>query len=176
MQDDAGVLSTELRQMLDHMGWADALIWSEVLDLPAAVDDERTRCLLHHVHLVHWAYLQLWRGERVDLRELAEFPDLPAVLRWGRAYYAALPGFIGTLEPADLERPIAFPWATELAEHYGEIHPTSVRQSLVQIPMHSAYHRGQVNTRIRELGGEPPLTDFVAWTWAGRPAAVWPGE
>jgi hypothetical protein len=28
----------------------------------------------------------------------------------------------------------------------------------------------QVNTRIRELGGTPPLVDFIAWIWAGKPA------
>jgi hypothetical protein len=32
------------------------------------------------------------------------------------------------------------------------------------------YHRGQVATRLRERGGEPPLTDFIAWIWMHRPA------
>ena len=35
------------------------------------------------------------------------------------------------------------------------------------------YHRGQNATRLRELGGEPPLTDFVAWLWKGRPDGKW---
>jgi uncharacterized damage-inducible protein DinB len=39
--------------------------------------------------------------------------------------------------------------------------------------MHSAYHRGQVASQLRELGGEPPLTDFVAWIWLDRPPADW---
>ena len=26
---------------------------------------------------------------------------------------------------------------------------------------------------LRELGGEPPLTDFVAWIWLDRPPADW---
>jgi uncharacterized damage-inducible protein DinB len=40
--------------------------------------------------------------------------------------------------------------------------------------MHSTYHRGQVNARLRELGIEPPLTDYIAWIWFGRPEAEWP--
>ncbi len=33
--------------------------------------------------------------------------------------------------------------------------------------------RGQNATRLRELGGEPPLTDYIAWLWKGRPAPDW---
>jgi uncharacterized damage-inducible protein DinB len=34
--------------------------------------------------------------------------------------------------------------------------------------------RAQVNTRLRELGATPPLVDFIAWAWFGKPAAEWP--
>ena len=37
----------------------------------------------------------------------------------------------------------------------------------------SGYHRGQVARRLRELGVEPPLTDFIAWAPMDRPAAEW---
>ena len=47
-------------------------------------------------------------------------------------------------------------------------------ESLVQVAMHTTYHRGQVATQIRALGGEPPLTDFVAWIWIGKPEPSWP--
>ena len=39
--------------------------------------------------------------------------------------------------------------------------------------MHSHYHRGQNATRFRELGGEPPMTDFIVWLRDGQPAARW---
>jgi uncharacterized damage-inducible protein DinB len=42
--------------------------------------------------------------------------------------------------------------------------------------MHSGYHRGQVARRLREHGAEPPLGDFIAWVWMGRPEADWGGE
>ena len=35
---------------------------------------------------------------------------------------------------------------------------------------HSTYHRGQVNARLREIGAEPPLVDYIAWLWFDRPA------
>lgn len=37
----------------------------------------------------------------------------------------------------------------------------------------ATYHRGQVNTWLRELGLEPPLVDFIAWVWFGKPAPDW---
>ncbi len=30
-------------------------------------------------------------------------------------------------------------------------------------------------TRLRELGGAPPLGDYVIWVWWGSPAAAWDG-
>ena len=49
----------------------------------------------------------------------------------------------------------------------------TVTEALTQCAMHSHYHRGQNATRLRELGGEPPLTDLIGWYWKGRPAPVW---
>jgi uncharacterized damage-inducible protein DinB len=39
--------------------------------------------------------------------------------------------------------------------------------------MHSHYHRGQNATRLRELGGTPPTTDYIVWLWKGRPQPAW---
>jgi len=46
-------------------------------------------------------------------------------------------------------------------------------ETLMPVASHSTHHRGQVCARIRELGSEPPLTDFIAWIWSSRPAASW---
>lgn len=48
-------------------------------------------------------------------------------------------------------------------------------ETMIQVAMHSQYHRGQINTRLRELGAEPPLVDYIAWIWFGRPDAAWSG-
>jgi uncharacterized damage-inducible protein DinB len=44
---------------------------------------------------------------------------------------------------------------------------------MFQVTSHSTHHRGQVNARLRALGGEPPLVDYIAWVWFGKPAADW---
>jgi uncharacterized damage-inducible protein DinB len=44
---------------------------------------------------------------------------------------------------------------------------------MLQVASHSTYHRGQINTRFRELGGEPAIVDLIAWVWLGKPKASW---
>lgn len=70
------MVSKELRQLLDHMRWADAVIWTEALDVVAAEEDSRIRQLLHHVHEVQRAYLHVFREQPLDLPELAKFEAL----------------------------------------------------------------------------------------------------
>jgi len=40
---------------------------------------------------------------------------------------------------------------------------TAIRDVLTHLLMHSAYHRGQVAAAVREAGGKPALTDYVAY-------------
>lgn len=167
-------ISVELQETFDHLEWADAEILGAVLAFPAASQDKRIRSLLVHIHEVQWAYLHLWRGDPVVIPELESFTDLMSVSRWARDYHTRRRHFISALLSADLDGHIAFPWAERLSVRFRKVHPTTLRQSMLQIGLHSAYHRGQVATRLRELGAEPPLVDFVAWVWRGQPAAAWP--
>ena len=168
------MISIELRQLLDHMAWADALVWGAVLEHTGAERDERLLQLLHHVHEVQLAYTQLIRGETVDVPELASFDSLKALTFWGRSCHAALHELADGLGAERLDALLEIPWADQLVSRYGSARPTTVRQGLLQLASHSAYHRGQINARIRALGGEPPLADFVVWIWSGQPEAHWP--
>ncbi|MGH9902557.1 MAG: DinB family protein, partial [Pyrinomonadaceae bacterium] len=51
---------------------------------------------------------------------------------------------------------------------------TTAGETALQVVLHGTYHRGQVNARLKEVGGVPPLVDYIAWLWLGRPAAEWP--
>jgi uncharacterized damage-inducible protein DinB len=167
-------ISVELQETLEHLEWADAESLGAVLALPAASHDERIRSLLIHIHEVQWAYLHLWRGDPVVIPERGTFTDLGSVSRWARDYHSQRRQFVSGIASADLDGYIVFPWAERLSARFGKVCPATLRQSIVQIGLHSAYHRGQVATRLRELGAEPPLVDFVAWVWRGQPAAAWP--
>ena len=161
----------ECRALLGHAEWADALVWQCALALPQ--EDAQIHAKLHHLHGVQWAYLHIWRGEAVKPRELGTFATRRALCGWAREYYAELPAYLASLSAPDLVREVRFPWADHLVQRFGQSQPATWAESALQVAMHSTYHRGQVASRLRELGGEPPLTDFVAWIWMNRPAADW---
>jgi len=74
---------SEYRQLMRHMAWADAEVWRAVLAHPAAAADASTKGRLHHIHLVQWAYLQVWRNEPVAMGEQDSFGDLADIRDWG---------------------------------------------------------------------------------------------
>jgi uncharacterized damage-inducible protein DinB len=164
---------SELQSLMRHMGWADGLIWKAVVSTPALQQDQDVRDRLHHFHATQWAYLQIWRGEVVHIPELSSFADLRSLGRWARGFHHELPEYADALQEDTLSRIVEFPWAERIAERFGTINPATLAETILQLAVHSAHHRGQVATRIRERGGEPPTIDFLAWVWMGRPTASW---
>ena len=163
----------ELRDFVAHMEWADALTWRSVRDLPAAQTDARLRYLLHHMHIVQLVYMQAWRGDPFKVTELAAYADLSSLLEWSRPYYAVAREFSTSVDESRFDRPIVFPWAEEIQKRFGTVTPATFAESAWQVFSHTTYHRGQVATRVREIGGEPPLVDFLVWVWQGKPHADW---
>ncbi len=161
----------ECRALLGHCEWADAQVWTPVLAL--SEPDPEVREKMHHLHLVQWAYLDIWRGGPVKASELSEFPTFGALRAWAREYYRELTSYLGTIGGAGVTEVVRFPWASRLSERFGKAKPATWSESVLQIAMHSAYHRGQVARRLRQLGAEPPPTDFIGWVWQGRPVAQW---
>ena len=163
-----------LHDLYRHMEWADALVWSAALEVPEAAGDAKLRELLHHIHVVQHAFFRVWRGEPRDA-PYPTFDDLPSLMRWGRSYYADAAAYLGGLDDGDLARPLPVPWAEMVERSLGRApETTTLGETAFQVPLHTIYHRGQVNARLRALGGEPPLVDYIAWIWLGRPAPEWP--
>lgn len=166
----------ELGDLLTHMEWADALTWRAIRTLPAAQSDERVKWLTHHVHLVQAIYLQAWQGEPFQLTELTSYPDLAAIEVWGRTYYPRAAAFAGAVAPLKFAQPVDFPWTAMIDTRFGKVLPATLGESAWQVLSHTTYHRGQLAVRIRELGGEPPVVDFLYWVWEGKPAPGWDTE
>lgn len=164
----------ELLELMAHMEWADALVWSTTLQSGQARADERLRGWLHHIHTVQRAFTAIWHGNPPELVSVTSFADLPAMGAWGREGHAALHAFLTTCEPELYDRIVKLPWAGRAIERPDAVaHPT-LADTVRQVAMHSMHHRGQVNARLRDLGAEPPLVDYIAWIWRGRPAPAWP--
>lgn len=166
--------TVDLIALSRHMEWADATTWESVVRSEAGRHDQRILTLIHHIHTVQQAFLQLWREETPRLREAAEFSTVVELSQWGREGHAACQAFLATTTPETLARVIRAPWAAEIERTLKRpIHDPTLAQTVTQIAMHSTHHRGQINMRLRELGGEPVISDFIAWVWFGQPAASW---
>jgi uncharacterized damage-inducible protein DinB len=162
-----------VQELLRYTEWADAAVWRAVLATPAAGRDDTIRNYLVHIHMVQRAFLSAWKGEPPTFTSGSEFVDLEAVRAWGRPYYAEVGGFLAVLG-ADTDRPMKMPWVDQYEQHVGRTFATSsIGETIYQVVSHSTYHRGQVNARLRAVGGEPPLVDYIAWTWFGKPEAEW---
>ena len=168
--------SNPLTDMTAHLEWADAALWETVLACDGAADDERLRFLLHHIHTVQRAFWQMWREEEIQFRELDSFADPRAIATWGRETLSNVNRWLAGATGAQLDRPLSVPWSERLTARLGRpAEDATVAESIVQLAIHSAHHRGQAATRLAELGGAPPLNDFIYWVWAGRPQADWEG-
>ena len=163
------------RDLFSHMAWADAVVMRAAQECPAAADDPVIREKLHHIHLVQRAFLHLWTRTPFHLPELSSFADLAALERWAREYHAELHSFVEALGDRALDEIVPIPWADRIVQTIGvaSAEPVTLGTTMLQVAMHSGYHRGQVNLRLRELGSTPPLTDFIAWYWMGKPAPQW---
>jgi len=165
---------TYLLDLARHCEWADAAVWQAVLGSAEASRDPQARKWLHHGHLVQHIFQQAWNGVPFKVRELAEFQEPGELAAWGREAHAQIQSFLAAAGEPEIERELQLPWAEQLEQNRNRpVHHPTLGESAVQVAVHTAHHRGQVCARLRELGDEPPLVDFIAWLWQGRPAAHW---
>ncbi len=155
------------------MEWADASVWRAVLRSEAARADQKLIEFFYHLHLVQHAWLRAWRGEPSEAT-FATFDEAKSVRDWGRNYYDELFAHLGQLTDKDLAQPMKLPWAELVEKQIGRV-PASITigETMLQVPLHSLYHRGQINVRLREVGGDPPTVDYIVWVWIEKPRADW---
>ena len=163
-----------LRQLYAHMEWADARIWSEVVTTAAAENDRWLRDKLFHLHDTQQAFLSLWTDHPRATRE--DVASLAAVYEWARPYYAWARRFLDATSAETLAGPVSNAFGDRMRQHFGDPRGhVTLGTTAFHVAAHTMHHRGQVMTRLRGLGGDPPLVDYVIWVWSGYPAAEWDG-
>lgn len=163
-----------LKLLLTHMKWADAEVWKNVFAFEASETDERIKKLLYHIHQVQYAFCFIWKDMPVKIPDAASFENLKSIARWGYDFQNLLDSFSDSLTEEILRKIVVIPWSKLMERIMGkEVSQVTMEETILQVVSHSSYHRGQVNARLRELGGEPPIVDFIAWTWLAKPAADW---
>lgn len=163
-----------IENLLNHMQWADAEVWKKVLSFEKAENDERIKKLLYHLHQVQYAFYFLWNDLPVENPKPEQFVNLKSIAKWGFEYQQKLKEFLSTTKVDENEKIIQIPWAVFMERRIGKkVVPATLEETILQVASHSTYHRGQINSQLREIGGEPPMTDFIAWVWLGKPKKSW---
>jgi uncharacterized damage-inducible protein DinB len=153
-----------------HQEWADAELWRACESHAGALTDRALWHRLHHIHIVQRFFLAVARGENVHAMKITKPEDYvtpDALKSEAKHSHRDAASFLDSSEPDALKRAVNIPWFKEPPLDL------PLEQALLQAALHSHYHRGQNATRLRELGGVPPLTDYIVWLWKGRAAAEW---
>jgi len=167
-------MNTAINNLFNHMMWADTEVWKKVLSFEAAQNDERIKKLLYHLHQVQYAFYFLWNKLPLEIPKPEEFSDLKSVAKWGFEYQQKLIEFLNPEKAFELHKEIKIPWSVFIERKTGKkVIPATMEETMMQVASHSTYHRGQINTRFRELGSEPAMVDLILWIWLGKPKTVW---
>lgn len=161
-------MATYLHELYSHQEWADAEHWRALEAYPAALADRALRERLHHIHLVQSAFLWVAGPRTVPfvMTKVEDYTNMTDLKGFARKCHSEMTTMLKAADETRLAATIEVPWFQPPLK-------ISVRHALMQAAMHSHYHRGQNATRLRELGGVPPGTDFIVWLRDGQPAARW---
>ena len=155
----------DIRQLYDFNRWANERTLATAAELSAEQYGREVggsfpslKATLEHLFQAEGVWLSRWHGN-----PLGQAPDVsdcidPAVLTacW-ESLWAEQETFLVALTEGDLGRPVEI----KLRSGIETVQP--LRDTLVHVVNHATYHRGQVTTVIRQLGGAPAATDFFVY-------------
>lgn len=154
-----------LLSLVDYHYWARDRMLDAVAALPRS---DYTRPLggsfasirdtVVHLYSAEWIWLERWKGTSpTTALDVERFPDVAAVRE---AWEALERGVRAYVEGLDGDRPGERVRYRNLAGKEGE----SSRWSMIQhVVNHASYHRGQVTTLVRQVGGQAAGQDLIAY-------------
>lgn len=151
-----------LQNLLRHMIWADSVHWEMYGKKPDVLKDDVIFNRLFHIHFVQFAFIRLLRGEPITRKSPSDF-TVSQLKTLSEENGKELLEFIDGVDENILRRRIMIPWFKDAINGF------SVQDALIQVTMHSHYHRAQNAVRLRELGGTPEITDYIIWVYKGMP-------
>lgn len=152
------MLTPSIRKLFAYELWANG----EVLASLRAAADVPGPALRRAAHVIGTSRLWLSRLRGVD-SPLAVWPELSLddCERELALVHAAWDDYLEALDPEAIATPVSY------VNSQGESFSSAVPDVLMHMILHSAYHRGQVNSDLRAAGIEPRLTDYVHATRNG---------
>ena len=146
-----------VRDMFQHQAYADAALLTAIKAHPAAAEDQELRAAMHHVLLAHRFWIHLAQALPYAVEDEAQPPHtLDELIATFKATQDLETPWLASLSDADLSRTLESPFFP------GRQVPLS--EALVQVCLHSHGHRAQCSAKLRQLGGSPPVLDYISWS------------
>jgi uncharacterized damage-inducible protein DinB len=160
-----------IRTLFEFNRWANERTLDAAAALPADAYERplggsfpSLRATLEHMLGAEITWLVRFQGDAAGrVTDFSEYHDLAALRRLWDATWLEQQRFLDSLTDDALERPLAFRTRTgiEGAQPLVEV--------LRHVVNHATYHRGQVTTLVRQLGGSGAVTDYILF-WMERSA------
>lgn len=101
-------MNTYLRELYLHQEWADAEHWLAFDTYPAALEDQRIRERLHHIHLVQAAFLWAVEGQtrKFAITKVEDYSNPADLKAFARKYHSEMSSMLGDLEEGSLAKTI----------------------------------------------------------------------
>lgn len=152
-----------VQRLYGHLEWADRAALQSLQAAPGSLEKRALGLYAHVLGAEH-----VWMA-RLDQRRpsVAVWPDisLAECATLSRENAAAYHVFLASLTETGLDEQI--PYTNSAGQHFR----SAVLDILLHVSLHGAYHRGQVALLVRDGGGTPAPTDFIAFV-RGVPAAT----
>lgn len=143
-----------LRKLFEYDYWAN----HEALRSIASLNVSAERALKVAGHII--GAQRVWLG-RLQASDAATAPwpllSLEEVNAAVSEIHNRWKDFLSTLSPEKLDEDLVH------RNSKGVEFRVPVRDVLMQLVMHSAYHRGQIAAAVREAGGKPAATDYIVY-------------
>lgn len=155
----------QARLLYEFNSWANRRILDACAQLstvqftqPVVSSFGSVRDTLAHIMGAEWLWLERWKGRSPTSIPPADgYPDLISIrTSWGQVERDLL-AFVNALTEVDLDRMVSY------KNTAGKPYENVMWQMLQHVANHGTYHRGQVVTLLRQLGGQPQATDLIGF-------------
>lgn len=145
----------QVKSTIAHMKWAnERMVRALSASTPAPADAVRWLA-----HILAAERVWLARLNREDNAGISLWPELDAAgcAALAEENASSFARLAGTLDDSALQQDVVYRNSTGTEFH------TSTADILTHVSMHGAYHRGQINTALRNAGYEPINVDYITY-------------
>ena len=151
----------DIRSLYAYNAWANQRIFESIGQLtspqiaqPLGGSFSSIRDTVAHIVFAEWLWLRRWKGESPRAQPDWVKGDITSLREKLTAIERELAEFIESLSDDQL------PQTRTITDMSGKTYGRRLGDMLVHVANHATYHRGQVATMTRQVGGTPVSTDF----------------